>query len=95
MFGWSWEMAWAAHTGDWVRVAQLHEWLNSLPPLYPKTQPTLRTVGEFYSYDCIRGGAHDQAGCDGDPGNGVMVGWFLWAQTLVRRKLGLQVAFSP
>ena len=28
-------------------------------------------------YDCHRNG---HSGCDGDPGNGVMVGWFLWAQ---------------
>ena len=90
MFGIAWAMAWAAHREDWPRVTLLHRWLAEVGPAFPQTQPTLATIGEFYSYDCVRlqGNRLD---CFGDPGNGVMVGWFLWAQVVVRRHLGLPI----
>ena len=54
MFGIAWAMAWAAHREDWPRVTLLHRWLAEVGPAFPQTQPTLATIGEFYSYDCVR-----------------------------------------
>lgn len=57
--------------------------------------------GESYFYDCIRAGEASGfsppfspknprgAGCWGDPGNGVQIGWFLWGEALARAAVGL------
>ena len=56
--------------------------------------------GESYVYGCIKSGEEHGfaplnaknprgAGCWGDPGNGVQIGWFLWGEALARKAVGL------
>jgi hypothetical protein len=90
-----WEIGWAAHRERWTRLIALHRWLGAAhhvdkQPLY----------AEMLDYDCIRAletgqeaapWARDVSNgrCWGDPGNGVQVGWFVWGEALLRRKLGI------
>ena len=94
--GIGWELGWAAFRGHYTRLISLHRWLGQAAHV---EQTTL--FGESYVYDCIKQGeaegfappltpAHPRgAGCWGDPGNGVQIGWFLWGEALARAAVGL------
>ena len=51
--------------------------------------------GEDLDYDCIKGleegrrVSPSNGRCWGDAGNGVQIGWWVWAQAVLRRKLGV------
>ena len=69
----------------------IHRWLGAAH--HVEKQPL---YGENLDHDCIkafeRGGAivsPSNGRCWGDPGNGVQIGWFVWAEALLRRKLNL------
>ena len=94
--GLGWETGWAAHRGRWTRLLALTRWLGAAH--HVERQPLF---GEDLDYDCIkaleRGDAAGGAGtvppsngrCWGDAGNGVQIGWWVWGQAVMRRKLGL------
>ena len=92
--GWAWEAAWAAHRQDWPRVALMHEWLASLPVGYPADADVkgYPSIAEGYDYDCFRATPDASDDCYHDIANGIMVGWFLWCETITRRALGLSTA---
>lgn len=90
-----WELGWAAFRGGFTRLISLHRWLGQAAHV---EQTTL--FGESYVYDCIKEGEASGfqpftpknprgAGCWGDPGNGVQIGWFLWGEALARAAAGL------
>jgi hypothetical protein len=89
--GWAWEAAWAAHRQDWARLTVMHEWLALLPVGYPKDADVkdYPSIAEGYDYDCYRVSPDASDDCYHDIANGIMVGWFLWAETISRRALGL------
>lgn len=86
-----WELGWAAFRHDFVRLTVLHRWLGQAAHV---EQTTL--FGESYEYSCIKEGEAEGfapavgpktprgAGCWGDPGNGVQIGWFLWGEALAK-----------
>ena len=94
-----WELGWAAYRRDWARLIVLHRWLGSAAHV---EQTAL--FGESYVYDCIKNGEEHGfappvsnstprgAGCWGDPGNGVQIGWFVWGEALARSVAGLPTA---
>jgi hypothetical protein len=96
--GLGWELGWAAQRGQWTRLISLHRWLGQAAHV-EQTPLMAETLG----YDCMkRGEAHgfvppisddhpSGAGCWGDPGNGVQIGWFLWGEGLARFAAGLPV----
>lgn len=63
--GFGWELAAAAYSGRWTRVATLARWLGA-------AAANLTLYGEQYVYDCLR--AHQTTGCWGDMGNGEQTG---------------------
>ena len=69
----------------------MHEWLALLPVGYPKDADVKAypSVAEGYDYDCYRVSPDASDDCYHDIANGIMVGWFLWAETISRRALGL------
>ena len=78
-----------------LRTVSLHRWLGQAAHV---EQTTL--FGESYVYGCIKSGEEHGfaplnaknprgAGCWGDPGNGVQIGWFLWGEALARKAVGL------
>ena len=73
--GFGWELAAAAYTGRWARVATLARWLGA-------AAANLTLFGESYEYDCLR--AHETIGCWGDMGNGEQTGWFVWGVAVAR-----------
>ena len=81
-----------------LRTVSLHRWLGQAAHV---EQTTL--FGESYVYGCIKSGEEHGfaplnaknprgAGCWGDPGNGVQIGWFLWGEALARKAV---VASDP
>jgi hypothetical protein len=92
--GWAWEAAWAAHRQDWPRVALMHRWLAALPVGYPHATDVAGypTVAEGYDYDCFRNTPDASDSCFHDTGNGIMAGWFVWAETITRRALGVSTS---
>eukprot|EP00039_Didymoeca_costata_P007405 m.99424 g.99424 ORF g.99424 m.99424 type:complete len:763 (+) comp13674_c0_seq11:167-2455(+) len=92
-----WELGWAAYRQHFTRLITLHRWLGSAAHV---EQTTL--FAESYSYECMRTGEKSGftpkigpktprgAGCWGDPGNGVQIGWFLWGESIARRAVGLK-----
>jgi hypothetical protein len=73
--GFGWELAAAAFSGRWVRVATLARWLGA-------AAANLTLYGESYFYDCLR--THQKTGCWGDMGNGEQTGWFVWGIAVAR-----------
>ena len=74
-----------------TRLIAIHRWLGAAH--HVEKQPL---YGENLDHDCIkafeRGGttvSPSNGRCWGDPGNGVQIGWFVWAEALLRRKLNL------
>eukprot|EP00047_Mylnosiga_fluctuans_P011269 m.20350 g.20350 ORF g.20350 m.20350 type:complete len:544 (-) comp3523_c0_seq2:106-1737(-) len=77
--GWAWFISWLAFRDDLAGLADAHRWLAAAA-----FNNTL--YGESYVYDCIR--LH-QTGCWGDIGNAEQSSWFVWAQVVIRKRLGL------
>ena len=83
-------------TGHWTRLISLHRWLGAATHV---EQTSL--FCESLTYECIKNGEQNGfqppvsektprgAGCWGDPGNGVQIGWFLWGESLARAAVGL------
>ena len=69
----------------------MHEWLATLPVGFPADAAVKHypTVAEGYDYDCFRLSPNASDDCYHDIANGIMVGWYLWAETITRRELGL------
>jgi hypothetical protein len=88
--GLGWETGWAAHRGRWTRLIAITRWLGTAH--HVEKQPLF---GEDLDYDCLRAVEHgtevapSNGRCWGDAGNGVQIGWWVWGQALMRRKLGL------
>ena len=88
--GLGWEIGWAAHRQRWARLIAIHRWLGQAH--HVEKQPL---YGEDLDYDCIKGleqgktVAPSNGRCWGDAGNGVQIGWFVWGEALMRRKLGI------
>lgn len=89
--GLGWEIGWAAHRQRWTRLIALHRWLGAAHHVEREA-----LFGEDMDYDCIkaleRGAAAvppSNGRCWGDAGNGVQIGWFVWGEAFMRRKLGV------
>ena len=69
----------------------MHEWLGTLPVGFPADTAVKHypSVAEGYDYDCFRHSPNASDDCYHDIANGIMVGWYLWAETITRRALGL------
>ena len=78
--GLGWELAWAAYTGDDLRLLTLGRWLGFA------AAGNLTLPAESYFYDCMR--LHEED-CYGDAGNGEQAGWFVWGATCALKHVGL------
>jgi len=74
----SWELAYAAYRGDWNRITVMHKWLSS-------AAGNTTLFAESYFYDSYI----NNLPYWGDIGNAEQAGWFLWAETLTRKKFGI------
>lgn len=90
--GFAWELAWAAHRGDWPRVVAMQrfvaQWSYEVPPSgSPAGTFWYRTFfGESYWYDGYLGNPKQKM-WESDPSNGEQASWFVWASTVVRNQL--------
>lgn len=88
--GLGWETGWMAHKQRWTRLIAMTRWLGAAH--HVETQPL---YGENIDYDCIKAlekgvtVVPSNGRCWGDAGNGVQIGWWVWGQALLRRKLGM------
>lgn len=88
--GLGWEIGWAAAQERWSRLIAIHRWLGAAHHVEKEA-----LYGEDMDYDCIK--ALEQGKtvppsngrCWGDAGNGVQIGWFVWGEAFMRRKLGV------
>lgn len=88
--GLGWEIGWAAHRARWTRLIAIHRWLAAAHHVEKEA-----LFAELLDYDCLK--AMDQGKavspsngrCWGDAGNGVQIGWWIWGEAFMRRKLGL------
>jgi hypothetical protein len=85
-----WETGWYAHKERWTRLIAMTRWLGAAHHI--EKQPLF---GEDLDYDCIKAAeqgktvAPSNGRCWGDAGNGVQIGWWVWGQAVLRRKLGI------
>ena len=88
--GVGWETGWMAHRERWTRLIAMVRWLGAAH--HVEAQPLF---GEDLDYDCLKNleqgktVSPSNGRCWGDPGNGVQIGWWVWGQALLRRKLGI------
>ena len=85
-----WEIGWAAFRERWTRLIAIHRWLGAAHHVEVEA-----LFGEHMDYPCIKAMEHGEkiaptdGKCWGDPGNGVQIGWWVWSEALMRRKLQL------